>query len=140
MIRNGILVVLVTCSAAMVHAGSTLAESWLRVQQALASQDYDVLDQRILEFQQAADDVAVRRLTPYADALVTWAKDHPKGSDTPPWVDLQSVQIVYPAQVKEGLPLVARGLMANRLMVACGEAPEDGEAMHFGAVIETKDQ
>ncbi len=77
MIRNGILVVLVTCSAAMVHAGSTLAESWLRVQQALASQDYDVLDQRILEFQQAADDVAVRRLTPYADALVTWAKDHP---------------------------------------------------------------
>jgi tetratricopeptide (TPR) repeat protein len=77
MIRRGILVVLVTCSAAMVHAGSTLAESWLRVQQALASQDYDALDQRILEFQQAADDVAVRRLTPYADALVTWAKDHP---------------------------------------------------------------
>jgi hypothetical protein len=69
-----------------------------------------------------------------------WAKEHPKGSEVPAWVDQQSVQIVYPAQVKEGLPLVARGLMANRLMVACGEAPEDGEAMHFGAIIETKDQ
>jgi tetratricopeptide (TPR) repeat protein len=77
MIRRFILVVLVSSTAATVHAGSTLAESWLRVQQALASQDYEVLDQRILEFQQAADDVAVRRLTPYADALVTWAKDHP---------------------------------------------------------------
>jgi tetratricopeptide (TPR) repeat protein len=71
------MVVLVVGTAVTVDAASTLAESWLRVQQALASQDYEVLDQRILEFQQAADDVAVRRLTPYADALVTWAKDHP---------------------------------------------------------------
>jgi tetratricopeptide (TPR) repeat protein len=77
MIRRLVLAMLVTCTAATVHAGSTLAESWLRVQQALSSQDYEVLDQRILEFQQAADDVAVRRLTPYADALVTWARDHP---------------------------------------------------------------
>lgn len=77
MILRCMLVALLTCTAATVHAGSTLAESWLRVQHALASQDYEILDQRILEFQQAADDVAVRRLTPYADALVTWAKDHP---------------------------------------------------------------
>mgnify|MGYP001815201571 CR=1 FL=1 len=77
MIRRFVLVVLLSCTAATVHAASTLSESWLRVQQALASQDYEVLDQRILEFQQAADDVAVRRLTPHAEALVTWAKDHP---------------------------------------------------------------
>ena len=77
MTRRVLLAILVSCTAATAHAGSTLAESWLRVQQALASQDYEALDQRILEFQQAADDVAVRRLTPYADALVTWAKDHP---------------------------------------------------------------
>ncbi len=66
-----------------------------------------------------------------------WVKDHPKGSDIPPWLDGAGTQIVYPEQVKDGLPLVARQLNANRFMTLCGETPKDGQAMHFGAIIET---
>ena len=68
-----------------------------------------------------------------------WGKDHPKGSDVPPWVDQISVQIVYPEQVKEGVDLVARQLNASRFILACGESPKDGEAMHFGTILETKE-
>lgn len=66
-----------------------------------------------------------------------WAKVHPRGSDVPPWLDANGTQIVYPEQVKDGLPLVARQLNASRFMTMCAEAPEDGEAMHFGSIIET---
>jgi pyruvate/2-oxoglutarate dehydrogenase complex dihydrolipoamide acyltransferase (E2) component len=59
-------------------------------------------------------------------------------SDTPPWVDDAGGLIVYPDQVKDGLPLIARGLTANRFMILCGESPKDGQEMHFGSIIETK--
>jgi hypothetical protein len=58
-------------------------------------------------------------------------------SDTPSWVDQAGGLIVYPDQVKEGLPLVAQNLNANRFMILCGESPKDGQAMHFGSIIET---
>lgn len=59
-------------------------------------------------------------------------------SDIPPWVDNAGGLIVYPDQVKEGLPLVAQQLNANRFMAMCGESPKDGQAMHFGSIIEIK--
>jgi tetratricopeptide (TPR) repeat protein len=77
MIRRLFTVVIVVCACSAAEARSTLAEHWLRVQQALAAEDREDIDQRILEFQQAADDLAVHRLTPYAAALVLWAKDRP---------------------------------------------------------------
>jgi hypothetical protein len=66
-----------------------------------------------------------------------WTKDHPKGSDVPPWLDQLGTQIVYPQQVRDGLPLVARQLNASRFLILCGETPNDGQAMHFGSIIET---
>lgn len=60
-----------------------------------------------------------------------------KTTDVPPWVDDAGGLIVYPDQVKEGLPLVAQDLNANRFMLLCSEPPEDGQAMHFGSIIET---
>jgi tetratricopeptide (TPR) repeat protein len=77
MIRRWVAVLIVVCVCSPADARSTLSEHWLRVQQALAVEDIDAVEHRILEFQQAADDLAVRRLTPYAAALVLWAKDHP---------------------------------------------------------------
>jgi tetratricopeptide (TPR) repeat protein len=77
MIRRLLTVLIVVCACSAAEARSTLAEHWLRVQQALATEDRENVDERILEFQQAADDLAVHRLTPYAAALVLWAKDRP---------------------------------------------------------------
>jgi hypothetical protein len=75
--RRLLAVLILVCACSPAEARSTLAEHWLRVQQALATEDRENVDDRILEFQQAADDLAVRRLTPYASALVLWAKDRP---------------------------------------------------------------
>jgi tetratricopeptide (TPR) repeat protein len=69
--------VILVAAAAPAQARSTLAEQWLLVQQGLVSENREEVEGRILEFQQTADDLAVRRMTPYAAALVLWAKDHP---------------------------------------------------------------
>ncbi len=77
MIRRSVLVLLILCAAAGADARSVLADGWVRVQQSLAAADPELFEQRVREFQEAAGDFGVERLTPYASALTIWAQDHP---------------------------------------------------------------
>ena len=76
--RGGLRFALVALLVATPAAASlTLSDSWVVVQQALAAKDKAALTESVRELRAAAQEVDARRLTPYARALVAWAKTHP---------------------------------------------------------------
>ncbi len=71
------LVLLAVLVAVPASASMTLSDSWVRVQQALAAKDKAALVESVRELKAVAHETDARRLTPYARALVAWARSHP---------------------------------------------------------------
>jgi len=77
MIRR-LICFLVLCGAAWpASANSDLAEDWIKVQQALVTENREVFDERVHQLQERAGELQARRLTPYAEGLALWAQVHP---------------------------------------------------------------
>jgi tetratricopeptide (TPR) repeat protein len=74
MIRRCLICLVMVGVATSAGARSELAESWLRVQQALSAENREDIEQRLEEFKQTGEDLGVWRLTPYATALTLWAR------------------------------------------------------------------
>lgn len=69
-----------------------------------------------------------------------WVAEHPKGSSIPPWLHREElIGPLYPEGAAAG-DTMSHVMTADKYMVSCGESPDDGEAMHLGAIIETKDR
>jgi len=94
--RRGTLLLVFVVGCALPATGeANLPEAWLRVQQELSSPDQEALGERYIALEEAAREVDARRVTPYALALVEWAREHPgelderrsyrPGSWTPAW-------------------------------------------------------
>jgi len=77
MTRAALLLALAMVGAPQMAAAASLPEAWQRVQQELASPELDELGDRFATLEEAAREVDARRLTPYALALVEWARQHP---------------------------------------------------------------
>ncbi len=61
----------------MPSAASDLFEDWLKVQQALVTQDAEAFQIRVGQLLTRADELQAIRLTPYAESLVLWADNNP---------------------------------------------------------------
>ncbi|HQN94839.1 MAG TPA: tetratricopeptide repeat protein [Thermoanaerobaculales bacterium] len=77
MIRRLLCALAVMLVPAWGHSASALADDWLKVQRALAASDREEFTERVRQLQARAADCQALRLTPYAEALVTWASRHP---------------------------------------------------------------
>ncbi len=72
-----ILVLLLVVTAIPCHGVVSLPEVWARVQVSLESGDGEGLERGVKDLMTTASELGVRRLTPYAMALVQWARAHP---------------------------------------------------------------
>ncbi len=77
MIRRLLCLLALALAPAVGEAASALADDWVKVQQALAAGDREDVSDRIRQLQTRASECQALRLTPYAEALVTWASRHP---------------------------------------------------------------
>ncbi len=66
-------------SSAVPSVASDLVDDWLKVQQALVTQDMEAFQTRVGQLRTRADELQAVRLTPYAESLVLWANNHPGG-------------------------------------------------------------
>lgn len=72
------LVLLLTVVAVPVSASVGLADTWARTRQELRAGNLKEIQQGVEELRTMASETGVRRLTPYASALVMWASTHPE--------------------------------------------------------------
>ncbi len=77
MIRRLLCFVVVLCAAGVTESASDLSDDWIKVQQALVIQDREEFTERAQQLQTRARELQARRLTPYAEGLVLWARDNP---------------------------------------------------------------
>ena len=77
MIRRLLCAVALVCVAWPVGAASDLAEDWIKVQQAIVTENREEFDERIRQLQERAGELQARRLTPFAEGLTLWAEPHP---------------------------------------------------------------
>ncbi len=68
---------LLVAAALPCHGAVSLPEAWAAVQGALESGDADGLEQAVRDLRATGDEAGAKRLTPYAKALVQWARAHP---------------------------------------------------------------
>lgn len=71
---GGLVVCLVLATAPV---GASVDEAWLEVQEVLSAPEGRSLQEPIDDLIQAAQEIDVRRMTPYAEALVAWSETHP---------------------------------------------------------------
>lgn len=62
-------------------AGGSVDEAWLEVQEVLSAPESRSLQEPIDDLITEAQEIDVRRLTPYSAALVAWAQNHPEAGD-----------------------------------------------------------
>ncbi len=60
-------------------ANASVDEAWLEVQEALSAPDGRSFQEPIDDLINAAEEIDVRRMTPYAAALVSWSQTNPEG-------------------------------------------------------------
>ncbi len=77
MIRRLLCFAVVLCAAGVAESASDLADDWIKVQQALVIQDREEFTERAQQLQVRARELHARRLTPYAEGLVLWARNNP---------------------------------------------------------------
>jgi tetratricopeptide (TPR) repeat protein len=65
-------------TVASLPAAASVDEAWLAVQEALSAPDGRSLREPVDELVYVAEEVDLRRMTPYASALVAWAQAHPE--------------------------------------------------------------
>lgn len=75
--RRALLLALAMGCVLPAAGAASLPGAWLRVQQELSSPEQEELADRFVALEEAAREVDARRLTPYAMALVEWARQHP---------------------------------------------------------------
>jgi len=77
MIRRLLCFVVVMCATGVAESASDLADDWIKVQQSLVIQDRGEFTERAQQLQVRARELQARRLTPYAEGLVLWARENP---------------------------------------------------------------
>lgn len=77
MIRRLLCLAVMLCATGGAESASDLADDWIKVQQALVIQDREEFSERAQQLQTRARELQARRLTPYAEGLVLWARNNP---------------------------------------------------------------
>lgn len=76
---SGILVACALLTAA--PAGANVDEAWFVVQEVLSAPEVRSLEEPVDDLVKAAEEIDVRRMTPYAAALVAWSETHPEAGN-----------------------------------------------------------
>lgn len=75
-----VFVPLLLATVASLPVAASVDEAWFAVQEALSASDGRSLREPVDELVNTAEEVDLRRMTPYASALVAWAQAHPEQS------------------------------------------------------------
>jgi len=73
--------VLIVVSLIASPAAASVEEAWLEVQEVLSSPEGRSVQESVDDLINAAEEIEVRRMTPYAEALVAWSEAHPEHGD-----------------------------------------------------------
>jgi tetratricopeptide (TPR) repeat protein len=77
MIRRWLCLLAVVVAPVAGEPASVLSDDWVKVQRSLATSDREEFADRMRQLRERAVELQARRLTPYAEGLVTWASGHP---------------------------------------------------------------
>jgi len=75
------LVVIALVLLVVTPAAANIDEAWLEVQEVLSAPDGRSLQEPMEDLVNAAEEIDIRRLTPFAAALVAWSESHPEAGD-----------------------------------------------------------
>jgi len=70
--------IVIVALLAVLPAAASVEEAWLEVQEVLSAPEGRSLQEPVADLINAAEEIEVRRMTPYAAALVAWSEAHPE--------------------------------------------------------------